>query len=250
MSSIKPLAQTKDTVTLRRADFLALLETAGERKDLAAVAAHRAYESRVGWELARRNYLTRSQAERLLDGESPVRIWRQKRGFSQRALAAAAGIAASYLAEIETLKKPGSNAALVKIAAALEVPLEIVAHLPGMAPEAGLRPVTRSEEAAKRLSELAERGADRTRIEEEVRTILSEWRDIAERAGARHQLKAAISALRAILTERSGGSTRRAEDKKCATLQVAIEVLQNERRSSQGQFRTRDAAHSVRGSSR
>lgn len=60
----------------------------------------------------------------MLDGTSPITIWRQRRGMTQRALAGAAGISASYLAEIETGKKPGSVAALMAIAAVFGVPME------------------------------------------------------------------------------------------------------------------------------
>jgi hypothetical protein len=71
MNVIKPLSQTRDAITLRRSDFDALVRSADNAADLAAVDAHRAYEDRVGWETARRNYLTVDQARRLLDGESP-----------------------------------------------------------------------------------------------------------------------------------------------------------------------------------
>jgi len=69
MKAIKPLARTRDTVTLKRADFEALVRCAEDAIDLAAVQAHRAYEDRVGWEIARRTYLTADEARRLLDGD-------------------------------------------------------------------------------------------------------------------------------------------------------------------------------------
>ncbi|MGD0434210.1 MAG: helix-turn-helix transcriptional regulator, partial [Acetobacteraceae bacterium] len=115
MTAIKPLTQTKETVTLKRVDFEALLRKAEDAADLAAVDAHRAYEDRVGWETARRNYLVADEARRLLDGENPVRLWREKRGLKQRTLAEAAEMAVSYLAEIEGGKKPGSSSALRRI---------------------------------------------------------------------------------------------------------------------------------------
>jgi transcriptional regulator with XRE-family HTH domain len=60
----------------------------------------------------------------LLDGESPVKVWREKRGRSKRELATAAGVSAGYLAEIETGRKPGSAAALARLAEALQVQME------------------------------------------------------------------------------------------------------------------------------
>jgi hypothetical protein len=95
-----------------------------DRVDLASAKAHGAYEQAVGWDAARRNYLSREETERLLDGENPVRLWRVKRGLTQRALAKAAQIGVGYLAEIEGGKKPGSAAALQRINRALGVPME------------------------------------------------------------------------------------------------------------------------------
>lgn len=124
MTIITPVAETGDTVTLTRADFEALLDAAEDAADLAAVAAHRAYEARVGWDVARRNYFTAEEAKRLLDGESRVKVWREKRGLSQRALAEQAELSPSYLAEIELGRKPGSVDALRKLARALDVPVD------------------------------------------------------------------------------------------------------------------------------
>jgi DNA-binding XRE family transcriptional regulator len=133
MSAIKPLAETPETVTLTRSDFNALLSAAEDAADLASVGAHRAYEDRVGWETARRNYLTGDEARRLLDGTSAIRVWREKRGMTQRALAEAAEVAVGYLAEIEGGKKPGSAGALYRIAGVLDVPMEelVVQEAPG-----------------------------------------------------------------------------------------------------------------------
>ncbi len=61
---------------------------------------------------------------RLLDGENPVRVWRGHRGMSARDLAAATGLSAPYISEIESGKKDGSVAAMKKIAEALEVDLD------------------------------------------------------------------------------------------------------------------------------
>lgn len=60
-------------------------------------------------------------ANRLIDGESPVRVWRDYRGMTAAALAAAAGISQGYLSEIETGKKPGSVDKVKKIADELGV---------------------------------------------------------------------------------------------------------------------------------
>lgn len=56
-----------------------------------------------------------------------MRVWRRNRGLTREALAAAAGIAPSYLTEIETGKKPGSFQALARLAAALRISLGDIA---------------------------------------------------------------------------------------------------------------------------
>lgn len=122
MSSIRILDETEDTVTISRDDWQKLLEQLDDAQDRAAIAERRASERRIGKEAARRDYLTAAEALRLLQGESPVKVWREKRGLSQRALAAQAGIGNSYLAEIEKDRKPGSDDALRKLAAVLHVP--------------------------------------------------------------------------------------------------------------------------------
>jgi transcriptional regulator with XRE-family HTH domain len=229
MTMIKPLAETQETVTLRRSDFLALLQAAEDVEDLAAVEAHRAHENRVGWETARRGYLTGDETRRLLDGESGVRVWRKKRGMKQRALAEAAQVAVGYLAEIEAGKKPGSADALQRIANILEIPMEDIA---GSARSAGgLRPVTRSGEAADRLAKIADETGDRGRLAREAHTIVSEWRGIAERDGVLHQVKAAIGTLESLLAELSTTRARATGGKRASdALKAAIDALGEEYR--------------------
>lgn len=120
----KPLRESRDTVTLRRADWEALVDLLEDAEDVAAVAARRAQEAVAGRDVARRDYLTGDEVRRLLDWESPLKLWREKRGLSQRDLARAAGVSPSYLAEIETGRKPGSAEALLHLARALAVPME------------------------------------------------------------------------------------------------------------------------------
>lgn len=61
---------------------------------------------------------------RLAAGENPVRVWREHRGMTQRALAAAANISAPMMNEIEAGKKEGSIRTLFAIARALRVDLD------------------------------------------------------------------------------------------------------------------------------
>ena len=63
-------------------------------------------------------------ADRLLDGENPVRVWRQYRGLTQRELAVRVGVTQAHLSEIELGKSEGSLRVMTAIARALEVDLD------------------------------------------------------------------------------------------------------------------------------
>jgi transcriptional regulator with XRE-family HTH domain len=65
-------------------------------------------------------------AERILDGERPVHVFREHRGFGPRQLATAAAVSPSYLSEIEAGQKPGSIECLRRVAAALDVSLDLL----------------------------------------------------------------------------------------------------------------------------
>src|SRR5204862_151397 len=84
-----------------RAEYEALIERLEEAEDLATVAAAEAREAALGKENARADYLPIELVRRLSAGEHPVRVWRAHRGLTREALAAAAGVAPSYLSEIE-----------------------------------------------------------------------------------------------------------------------------------------------------
>jgi DNA-binding Xre family transcriptional regulator len=121
------MSDTTETVTLTRAEYEALIERLEDAEDLAAVAAAEPREAALGKEKARADYLPVELVRRLSAGEHPVRVWRTHRGLGRDALAAAAGIAPSYLSEIETRRKPGSFGALAKLAAALHISLDDLA---------------------------------------------------------------------------------------------------------------------------
>lgn len=122
MNAIRPIAETAETVTLARADYEALLDAA---EDAADVAAARAAEDRVA--AGESEYLPVAMVERLGAGEHPLRVWREHRGLTGKALAALAGVPQSYISEIETGRKPGSFDAMVKLARALRIDLDDLA---------------------------------------------------------------------------------------------------------------------------
>jgi len=108
-----------DTVLLRRADYEALLRQAEAAADAAQI---REAEARV--EAGEDEYVPIELTGRLVAGEVPVRVWREHRGMSRRALAGRAGISAAWLSQIETGRKPGSFDAMAKLARALGVDME------------------------------------------------------------------------------------------------------------------------------
>jgi hypothetical protein len=83
MNAVKILSETQDTATVSRVVWAQLLSELEDVEDRAAVVARRRREAR-GKQATRRNYLTAREARRLLDGESPVKVWREKRGAQRR----------------------------------------------------------------------------------------------------------------------------------------------------------------------
>lgn len=124
MNAIHPIAQTDETVTLRRADFEMMLEAVEDAEDTVALRGAETREKEVGKESARADHLPVELVMRLMAGEHPVRVWREHRDLSPQALADKAGVGRSYLVEIEGHKKPGSVAAYRRLASALGVAVD------------------------------------------------------------------------------------------------------------------------------
>jgi DNA-binding XRE family transcriptional regulator len=116
-----------DTVTLSRAEYESLLDRIEDAEDKAAIDRLEARIAKVGFTEATKDYLPIQLVERLIAGEHPIRVWRAHRGVTREALAQKAGVAPSYLTEIETRKKPGSFEAMIKLAAALGISLDDIA---------------------------------------------------------------------------------------------------------------------------
>ncbi|HEX4111631.1 MAG TPA: helix-turn-helix transcriptional regulator [Stellaceae bacterium] len=66
-------------------------------------------------------------ANRILKGESPIRVWRDYRGMTVKTLAAKTGLAQPYVSQVETGARDGTVGTLKKIAAALDVTLDDIA---------------------------------------------------------------------------------------------------------------------------
>ena len=115
----KPTAPVSDNdqITLRRSDYEALIRRLEDLEDVLAIDIARGDKDRT--------YIPAEVVKRLVSRrESKITVWREHRGLSQRSLAGEAGIAPTYLSEIENGKKPGSVKALAAIARALRVEIE------------------------------------------------------------------------------------------------------------------------------
>ncbi|MFN7308094.1 MAG: helix-turn-helix domain-containing protein [Acetobacteraceae bacterium] len=92
-----------------------------------AIKAQLRREKILGVQTARADYLSGALVERLLAGESAIRIWREHRGMTVTALAEKVGISASYLSRIENGHKPSGTDIRRAIGKALRVPMEDLA---------------------------------------------------------------------------------------------------------------------------
>ena len=72
----------------------------------------------------RGTFLSVDQVRRILDGASPLRVYREHRGLTLQALADRIGVGKSHLSQIETGKKNGSLKVRRDCAAALDVDLD------------------------------------------------------------------------------------------------------------------------------
>ncbi|HSU05440.1 MAG TPA: hypothetical protein VLI93_07690 [Acetobacteraceae bacterium] len=65
----RPISDTDETVTLRRAEYDASLDQLEEARDLVVIRTDHAHEVELGYANARKNYLSADESRRLLDGE-------------------------------------------------------------------------------------------------------------------------------------------------------------------------------------
>ena len=101
-------------------DYERLLELAEDRSDI--LAAERAEERRNAGE----EYVPAELVNRILDGENPLRVWRQYRKLSLKQLAEMSGVGLSYISELERGLKNGPGHVWSKLARALEVSVDDV----------------------------------------------------------------------------------------------------------------------------
>lgn len=96
-------------------DFEALQERLEELEDIAALDAALARDEEA---------FPGDVVKRLLDGESPVKVFREYREMTQAVLAEKTGVTKTTISEIETGRKQGSVGTLKAIANALELDID------------------------------------------------------------------------------------------------------------------------------
>ncbi len=62
--------------------------------------------------------------ERLVEGESPVKVWREHRGLTQEDLEEQVGLSGSYLSQIESGKREGTVRVYAALASTLSVAVD------------------------------------------------------------------------------------------------------------------------------
>lgn len=108
-----------EMVTIPREEYERLVTLAEDVEDAAAVARFRARLAAGEEEL-----VPAAVVDRLLAGESPVRVWREHRGMTQSGLGRASGVNRVVIADIEAGRKGGSVRSLKALAEALGVGMD------------------------------------------------------------------------------------------------------------------------------
>jgi ribosome-binding protein aMBF1 (putative translation factor) len=97
-------------------DYERLVELADDREDIAAAADAERRRKDGAME-----YLPASMANRILDGENALRVWREYRGLSVAELAETSGYGYSMISKVEAGTRQGTIALWKALAAALRV---------------------------------------------------------------------------------------------------------------------------------
>jgi DNA-binding XRE family transcriptional regulator len=100
-------------------EYIALRELAEDAEDAAALARFAKRYARD-----REETVPAEVVDRLLAGESPLRVWRELRGMTAAQVAAAVQITPAHISKIESGKGEPSVALLKKLARVLRVDME------------------------------------------------------------------------------------------------------------------------------
>ena len=96
--------------------------TRASEEDLADIRAALAVEARIA--RGEEELIPASVVDRLIDGEPPLRVWREFRDQSQAALARASGVNRVQIVDIEAGRSSGSVRTLRRLADALRVAVD------------------------------------------------------------------------------------------------------------------------------
>jgi DNA-binding XRE family transcriptional regulator len=102
-------------------EYQALLELVEDADDAAAVARFAAR-----YDEGKEAIVPGALVERLLDGEVPIRVWRQYRGLTATQLAAAVKVTPAHISKLEAGKGSPSLALLRRLARVLEIELDLL----------------------------------------------------------------------------------------------------------------------------
>ncbi|NKQ36620.1 MAG: helix-turn-helix transcriptional regulator [Chloroflexi bacterium] len=100
-------------------EYLHLLGKIEDAEDI-----QEANEIRARIERGEEEMIPASLMRALVNGERPLRLWREYRGLTLQTLADRVGISKSYLSQIETGDRDGSIDVMKRLAAALDVSLD------------------------------------------------------------------------------------------------------------------------------
>jgi len=108
-----------EMAVLPKAEYDSMLEALRDKQDVLRAEVFRLKVERGDEELIPAEFVNR-----MIDGENKIKVWRDYRGMSAKALADAAGISAAYLSQIEKGVREGSLDAMKKIAEALKITID------------------------------------------------------------------------------------------------------------------------------
>jgi DNA-binding XRE family transcriptional regulator len=102
----------QDMITIPRSEYEDLVDASDAARVIARL------------EVGQDELIPAEFANRLIDGESPVKVWREIRGMTQMQLANASSVNRVQISNIESGAKTGSIETVKKLAFALEVSMD------------------------------------------------------------------------------------------------------------------------------
>lgn len=100
-------------------EYQRLMALAEDRQDAADAAA-----ALVSVQQGNEELLPQEVVKRLISGESPVRVWREHRGLTQKELAQASGLTQAMITMIENGHRKGTVQTLTSLAKVLKIDLD------------------------------------------------------------------------------------------------------------------------------